>query len=146
MTRSVLAVVVALAVVAAAWAQVKKTEVKPVEVKAPSKGTGNFVHVVLFTMKKDTPATAIDEVIKDCHDMLAKISAVRTVKAGRPADRATPAVARKNYDLALLVLVDDADGLKAYLEDPKHLAFVKKHGKLFDMEKLRVFDFADQKK
>jgi len=45
----------------------------------------------------------------------------------------------------LLVLVDDSDGLKAYLEDPKHLAFVKKHEKHFDMEKLQVFDFVDQK-
>jgi hypothetical protein len=30
-------------------------------------------------------------------------------------------------DFGLLVLVDDAAGLKGYLEDPLHLQFVEKH-------------------
>jgi hypothetical protein len=141
MPRSVLAALVALAVVSAALAD----DNPPVKAKPAAKSTGGYVHVVLFTMKKGTPASAIDEVLTDCHKMLGKISSVRTVKAGRPAEKATPKFARKNFDLALLVLVDDFKGLEAYLEDPKHLAFVKKHEKLFDMEKLQVFDFADKK-
>jgi len=143
MLRSVLAAVFALALVSVAAAQ-DKTEVKAKKVAL--KATGGYVHIVLFTMKKDTPASAVDEVIKDCHQMLGKIASVRSVKAGRPADKATPKYAKKNFDLALLVLVDDYDGLKAYLDDPKHLAFVKKHEKRFNMEKLQVFDFVDQKK
>jgi hypothetical protein len=115
------------------------------EEKAESKAKGAFVHVVVFTMKKGTSTESIDEVIKDCKKMLGKISAVRHVKAGRPATDATPKLAKKNYDVALLIVVDDAAGLKSYLEDPLHLEFVKKHGKLFEMEKLQVFDFLDGK-
>src|SRR4051794_29290145 len=76
-----------------------------------AKSKGGYVHVVIFTMKKDAPAKAIDEAAADCHKMLAKISHVRLVKVGKPADKATPRFAKKDYDLALLVLVDDFDGL-----------------------------------
>lgn len=113
--------------------------------KAEGKVKGGYVHVVIFTMKKDTTRTEVDEVIKDCHKMLAKIKTVRSVKVGRPAAEATPKYARKDYDLALLILVDDFASLKSYLDDPLHVEFVKKHEKHFDMEKLKVFDFIDRK-
>ena len=106
---------------------------------------GGLVHVVIFRMKKDAPKDAVEEAIKDCHRLLAKISAVRAVKAGRPAEHGTPKLAKKNYDFALLILVDDSDGLKAYLDDPQHLEYVKRHGKHFDMERMEVFDFRDEK-
>jgi len=105
-----------------------------------------FAHVVIFKMKKDTPTSAVSGAIADCHKMLAKIPAVRRVRVGRPAEKGTPELARKDYDFALLILVDDEDGLKAYLEHPIHLSYVEKHGKHFDMSELKVFDFADQKK
>lgn len=138
MKRVMLTLAVVLVVGLAARAEGKKVAVK--------KETGGYVHVVLFKMKKDTTAKDVEAVVEDCHKMLAKIKAVRSVKVGRPAEKASPRVAKKDYDLALLVLVDDADGLTSYLDDPLHLAFVKKHGKNFDMEKLRVFDFMNQKK
>jgi hypothetical protein len=107
---------------------------------------GSYVHVVIFRMKKDAPDDATAQAMHDCHAMLGKITAVRSVKVGKPAEKSTPKLASKDYDFGLLILVDDADGLKAYLEDPLHLEFVKKHGKHFDMEKLQVFDFQDTKK
>ncbi len=140
MSRTLLTALVLLATASLAAAR-EDSKTKPA-----GKAKGGYVHIVLFTMKKDTPASAIDEVIRDCHRLLGKISAVRGVKAGRPADKATPKYAKKNYDLALIVLVDDFDGLTSYLEDPRHVEFVKKHEKHFNMEKLRVFDFVDQKK
>jgi hypothetical protein len=142
MPRSILLTLVALVLVSATSGRDKDD----VKAKPADKAGGGYVHIVLFTMKKDTPATAVDEVIGDCHKMLAKIAVVRSVKAGRPADKATPKFAKKNYDAALLVLIDDFDGLEKYLEDPLHLAYVKKHEKHFDMEKLQVFDFVDHKK
>jgi hypothetical protein len=107
---------------------------------------GSYVHVVLFTMKKDAPKGAIEEVIKDTHKLLAKIKSVRSVKVGRPAAKASPEFVRRNYDVALLVLVDDHKGLMAYLDDPLHVEFVCRHKKHFDTEQLRVFDFANQTK
>jgi hypothetical protein len=110
------------------------------------KASGGYVHVVIFTLKKDAPAGAVEDVIQDCHDMLGKIRSVRSVKAGRPSKDVAEKVVKTDFDVGLLVLVDDFAGIKAYLEDPLHVAFVKKYGKHFDMKKLQVFDFVDAKK
>jgi hypothetical protein len=114
--------------------------------KAAGKEKGGYIHVVIFTMKKDAPSGAVDEVIADCHKMLGKISVVRSVKAGRPSKQVAEKVVKTNYDVGLLVTVDDFDGIKAYLEDPLHKEFVKKHGKHFEITKLQVFDFVNEAK
>jgi hypothetical protein len=105
-----------------------------------------YAHVVVFRMKKDAPNDATSKAIADCRNLLSTIPAVRSVHAGRPAKETTPDVPKMEYDFALIVLVDDAKGLKAYLEHPMHLEYVKRHGKNFDMEKLQVFDFVNQAK
>jgi hypothetical protein len=102
--------------------------------EAKKSGAG-YVHVVIFTMKKDAPANAVEDVIKDCHDMLGRISSVRSVKAGRPSKDVAEKVVKTDYDVGLLVIVDDYAGIKAYLEDPLHVAFVKKHGNPFVTER-----------
>jgi hypothetical protein len=109
-------------------------------------GKGNYVHCVIFTLKKGAPDSAVEDAIADCHKLLAKIKSVRSVKAGRPAKEAEEKWVRKDYHFGLLVIVDDHAGLKAYLEDPLHVEFVKKHGKHLDMDKLAIFDFHNQKK
>lgn len=105
-----------------------------------------YVHVVIFRMKKDAPKDAVEKAIADCHESLAKIEGVRSVRAGRPAQMGTPDVPKMEYDFALLVLVDDAAGLQKYIEHPLHKKFVDKHGPFFDMTKLQVFDFMNQMK
>jgi hypothetical protein len=114
--------------------------------KSDKKEPAPYVHVVIFRMKKDAAKDAVEKAIADCHELLAKIPAVRSVRAGRPAAKGTPDVPKMQYDFALLVLVEDADGLEAYLKHPLHLKFVEKHGPSFDMEKLQVFDFLNQMK
>src|SRR5581483_214139 len=111
----------------------------------PEKGAVNYVHVVVFTVKKDAPKDAVASAIADCHEMLSSIPSVRGLKVGRPADKATP-IAKKDYDFALLVQFENADGLMTYLEHPQHKKFLEKHGEHFDMQKLQVFDFSDEKK
>jgi hypothetical protein len=105
-----------------------------------------YAHVVVFRMKEDAPKDAIEKAIADCHELLAKIPSVRMVRAGRPAAKGTPDVPKMQYDFALLVLLEDADGLESYLKHPLHLKFVEKHGPNFNMEKLQIFDFLDQAK
>jgi hypothetical protein len=121
----------------AAAVEEKKTDNKP---HAP------YAHVVIFRMKKDAPKDAVEKAIADCHELLAKIPKVHSVRAGRPAAKGTPDVPKMQYDFALLVLVDDAAGLEMYLKHPLHLKFVDKHGPSFDMTKLQVFDFMNQMK
>jgi hypothetical protein len=114
--------------------------------KKPDKPAANYVHVVVFHAKKDAPKDAVSAAIADCHELLEGIPSVRGLKVGRPAEMGTPNVPKQNYDFALVVLVDDAAGLKAYLDHPQHKKFVEKHGPNFDLEKLQVFDFTNEKK
>jgi hypothetical protein len=116
------------------------------DAKSDKKAPAPYVHCVVFRMKKDAGKDAVEKAIADCHKLLAKIPSVRSVRAGRPAAKGTPDVPKMEFDFALLVLVDDADGLEGYLKHPLHLQFVEKHGPAFDMEKLQVFDFLNQTK
>ena len=101
-----------------------------------------FVHSVIFYLKKDAPENEIDALIADAHQMLAKIPTVRDLHAGRPADKPTPGVAVKDYQVGLLVLFDDAEGLHTYLEHPVHKDYVTKHERHLD--KVLVYDFEDK--
>ena len=105
-----------------------------------------FVHCVIFHLKKDAPASEADLLIADAHDLLRPIPSVRDLRAGKPAVKEKPDNAKTDYQVGLLVLFDDVDGLNMYLNHPRHLQYVEKHGKHIDMARLGVYDFVDQKK
>ena len=100
-----------------------------------------FVHTVIFSLKKDAPANEADSVIADTQKLLAKIPSVREIRAGKPAEKAS-ARAAKDYQVGLLVIFDDVDGLHAYIDHPLHKEFVANHEKNF--EKVVVYDFLGQ--
>jgi hypothetical protein len=102
-----------------------------------------FSHVVFFKLKPDAPAGSTEALLADCHDVLAKIPSVRSLRAGRPAEKAE-AISIKDFHVGLSVWFDDYDGLKEYLDHPQHKKFVEKHGKAFD--KVLVYDFVNQTK
>jgi hypothetical protein len=104
-----------------------------------------YVHVVIFQLKKEAPAGEADALIRDSHAMLAKIPSVRRLWVGRPADKATP-VAQKEYEVGVLVLFDNHEGLKSYLDHSLHVNFLRKHAQFWDEKKLRVYDFMNQMK
>lgn len=104
----------------------------------------NYVHVVIFNLKKDAPKGEDKAIIEDTHELLAKIPSVKGIRVGAPAEKGTPDLASKDYQLGLVVLVDDFDGLKAYLDHPLHLKFVEKH--LKHLEKPVVYDFVQSSK
>lgn len=112
-------------------------------VRAAERGAkgGNFVHAVVFYLKKDAPKEEAKELVADTHALLGKIPTVRGIKAGPPSPQSTPKVAVTDYSVGLLVLFDDADGLKTYLDHPLHLKYVDKHMKY--VEKVLVYDFVD---
>jgi hypothetical protein len=105
-----------------------------------------YVHVVVFHLKKDAPKDAVDGLIADAHSMLRKIPSVRDLRIGWPPETATPQFAQKDYQVGLVVLFDDAEGLKTYLDHPLHLQYVDKHLKHVATDKLLVYDFVNQKK
>ena len=103
-----------------------------------------YVHNVIFYLKKDTPPAKLEAMIADCHSVLGKISGVRGVWAGRPAEKATPDFIVKDYQLGLLVLFDNYEGLKTYLDEPTHLKFVETYMPI--IEKVQVYDYMNQAK
>ena len=102
---------------------------------------GNFVHTVIFYLKKDAPKDEAKALVTDAHSILSKIPTVRGVKAGPPSPKSTPKVAVTDYTVGLLVLFDDAAGLATYIDHPLHLKYVDKHKQ--HIEKVVVYDFVD---
>jgi hypothetical protein len=108
------------------------------------KPSAPFVHVVIVHLKKDAPADAADQLIADAHEMLAKVPSVRAVRCGKPAP--SGGIAKKDYDVGLFLSFDDLEGLKAYEKHELHQQYIQKHGKNVQLEKLTIYDFADEKK
>jgi hypothetical protein len=126
----------------AAWAGQARTADKA----AGPAAVAPYVHAVFFRLKKDAPANEAEALIADAQEMLRAIPSVRDLRAGRPAEKSSEKFVQKDYDVGLVLLFDDYEGLKIYLEHPLHLKYVEKHLKHLDTEKLRVFDFINQKK
>jgi hypothetical protein len=143
-SKTPLAAVVLVALASASWDAEPKSAPDP----AKEAAAAPYVHCVVFRLKKDAPKDEADTIVADCHDLLEKIPTVRVLKVGRPAaeDKSSGKVATRDYDVALMILFDDFTGLKTYIDHEKHLKFVENHGKYFEMEKLQVFDFQDEKK
>lgn len=142
--KTLLAVVLAGAWLAAGHVAPEQGRAADKEQKPAAKAP--YVHVVIFYLKKDAPANAAEEMIADATNLLAKIPTVREVRCGRPADKATPMFAKNDYQVGLMVLFDNYDGLKTYLDHELHTKYVEKHLKHVDEKKLLVFDFSNQTK
>src|SRR5262249_33439330 len=97
-----------------------------------------LVHTVIFSLKKHAPAHEADALIADTQRLPVKIPSVREIRAGKPADKATP-IAARDYQVGLLVFFDDVEGLHTYLDHPLHKEYVSNHEKNF--EKVVVYDF-----
>jgi hypothetical protein len=109
-------------------------------------GKAPYVHVVIFKLKADAPRGTADALVADADTLLRKIPTVRDIRAGKPAEMATPEYAKKDYQVGLVVLFDDYNGLKTYLDHPLHLQYVEKHLQHVELPQLQVFDFVSAKK
>ena len=110
--------------------------------KKVDKGPAPYVHAVIFYLKKDAPPKADERMIEDAHKLLAKIPSVRSVRAGHPAGKHTK-IAVTDYEVGLLVIFDNYEGLSTYLEHDLHNEYLKRHEK--HIAKVLVYDFVDGK-
>jgi len=122
-----------------AWFMAGHGAADAVRVAADKADKANYVHAVVFYLKKDAPKGEADALIADAHELLEKIPTVRSLKIGLPAEKSTPKVSVKDYQVGLLCTFEDYDGLKTYLDHPQHLKYVEKHEK--NLEKVLVYDF-----
>jgi hypothetical protein len=105
-----------------------------------------YVHTVIFHVKKDAPKDEASALIRDAHELLQPIPSVRELRVGRPAEKGTPDVAKKDFQVGLLVLFDNFEGLQTYLDHPMHQKYLEKHINHVELEKLQVYDFVNQQK
>jgi Stress responsive A/B Barrel Domain len=110
----------------------------------PKSGQPPYVHTVVFYLKKDTPPAKVEAMIADCHSVLGKIPTVRSLWVGRPAAKGSPELAIKDYNVALVILFDNYEGLKTYIDHPNHVKLVETYSPSF--EKVLVYDFENQAK
>ena len=112
----------------------------------PKASAAPYVHVVVFTVKKDAPEGEVEGLIADAHELLAKIPTVRSLRVGRPSEKSTGKFIKTDYQVALAITFDDYDGMKTYLDHKFHQQYVKRHIDHLDTDKLTVYDFENQKK
>jgi hypothetical protein len=98
-----------------------------------------LVHVVILKLKSGSSDGEGQSVIDDAYSQLATVKSVRGLWAGKPSGSGTPD-AFTDYTVGLVVLFDDAAGLKTYLNDPIHTKFADKHLKKWETP--TVYDFA----
>jgi hypothetical protein len=121
------------------------------------RGAG-LIHIVMLKAKADAKVDSADsksrsdskpdaktepqKLIDDAYSQLTKIKGVRGLWAGKPAAKGSPD-ASGDYTVALVVVLDDAAGLKTYLNDSAHTKFAEKH--LKNYETPVVFDLEPRK-
>jgi hypothetical protein len=99
-----------------------------------------FIHHVYFWLKADAPASAIEQLKKDCRTLLIRIPTVQHLWAGPPA--MTPRdVVDNSYTIGLAVVLQDHAAHDIYQQHPLHLEFIARNKAHW--EKVRVFDFTE---
>jgi hypothetical protein len=97
-----------------------------------------FTHVVLFWLKPDAPASAQQQLLDDCHQLLAKIPGLLAFDAGTPAG--TPReVVDNSYDVGLLTAFANSAGHDAYQSHELHQQFLARNKPHFG--RIVVYDF-----
>ena len=91
-----------------------------------------FVHTIILKLKKDDDAQ-VKKVYDEAGKTLAKIDSVRGIWIGKPAANGPP-----DYQIGVVVLLDDADALQKFLDDSLHKQFNDKMAK--DWERPVVYD------
>ncbi len=97
-----------------------------------------FVHVVLFWLSKNTPASARDQMRHDAVDLLRQIPTVQHVFAGIPAN--TPRdIVDNSYDLGLCVIFNSSADHDTYQSHPIHKKYLANYAQYWS--KIQAFDF-----
>lgn len=96
-----------------------------------------LAHNVFFSLNDNSPADK-QELIDDCHKLLAPIPGILFYAAGRLADDLDRDVNDREFDVALHVVFQDRAAHDAYSVHDSHQEFVQKH--IANWKNVRVFD------
>ena len=96
-----------------------------------------LAHNVFFSLTDDSPA-ARQELVEDCHELLAPIPGILSYAAGQLAEDLDRDVNDRDFDVALHVVFADRAAHDAYSVHDLHQKFVQKH--MGNWKTIRVFD------
>lgn len=98
-----------------------------------------YVHTMILKLKQDTPEKEVAGFLDKASSALTKFPGVRGVWMGKPASVASEG-AQKDYQVGVLLLFDDADALRTFLDDPAQKRWAASLQKTW--ESPTIFDFA----
>lgn len=101
-----------------------------------------FVHSLVLKTKSEANADQVKAVTEEVLRTLPMIDGVRGVWIGKPAEFGTPELAQKGYQLGIVVLLEKAESLDKFLEDPLHKQFTDKLADYW--ERPVVYDFVNE--
>jgi hypothetical protein len=108
-----------------------------------SQQLGKYVHVALYTFRTDAPEGTPTAFAADADKCFRQIPSVRAFRIGRPAARSTPAAwmiqPQSEYQIGVVLSLDDFEGLAQYGNHQRHNELKQKYAKFF--EKIVVYDF-----
>jgi len=90
-----------------------------------------FVHTVILKLKKDAPPNTAAAILADI-PIIGKLPSVQGFWYGVRAPEGSPEFAVKDFEISLVLLFENVDGLKRYLDHPGHKRFVDKHLKFIE--------------
>lgn len=90
-----------------------------------------FVHTIILKSKKEDEKQILI-VTEEAQKTLGMINGVRGLWIGKRAEKGTPELAQTGYQLGIVVLLDDADALTKFLDDPLHKQFNDKLGSAWE--------------
>jgi len=96
-----------------------------------------LAHNVFFSLTDNSPA-AKQELVDDCHKLLAPIPGMLFYAAGQLSDDLNRDVNDREFDVALHIVFEDRAAHDAYSAYDSHQEFVQKH--MGNWKNIRVFD------
>jgi hypothetical protein len=95
------------------------------------------MHNVFFTLEDKSDA-AKQELVDDCRQYLSSLPGMVFLAAGVLAADVESEVNDQRFDVSLHCVFRDKAALDAYMDAPKHLEFLEKHGS--NWQEIRAFD------
>lgn len=96
-----------------------------------------FIHTVYFWIKPGAPASARENLARDCRELLSKIPTVKHCWAGTAVPSARPVV-DSSFAVGLTTVFEDAAGHDVYQPHPLHQEFIARNKEHW--EKVVVYD------
>jgi len=90
-----------------------------------------LIHTVILKLKK-LDDTSVKTISLEANKTLAKIDGVRNVWVGKPAENGTPDLSQRDYQVGIVVALDDVEALQRFLDDPLHKQFTERMGTLWE--------------